>query len=40
MASEHLSGHVVLGVLRLVVTLWLQGPGQAPVDSPVSVRKR
>ncbi len=31
---------LLLGVLRLVVTLRLQGPGQAPVHSPVSVRKR
>jgi len=29
---------LLLGVLRLVVTLWLQGP--VPVDSPGSARKR
>ena len=31
---------LLLGVLRLVATLWLRGPGPAQADSPDSERKR
>ena len=31
---------LLLGVLRLVVTLWLRGPGSARANSPDSPRKR